>query len=120
MSASEIARLPPFKIKARQGPAPHDLEVRDVRKGFGAVMKPGDTTLLDWGETAYGEATEASPRREGQPQKLTFDGMLAGWEQGLPGMKVGGRRELIVPPRLGDTGTTMIYQIDLLAIEPPN
>jgi len=119
LSTAEIARLPQFEIKARSGPVPTELEVRDVRKGSGAVARPGDTFLLDWAEVSYGKPLEASPHREGQPQNLAFDNMLAGWEQGMPGMRVGGRRELIVPPRLGDLPTTMVYQIDLLAIERP-
>jgi peptidylprolyl isomerase len=118
MSTAEIAHLPEFKISARSGPPPRRLIVHDVRKGSGAVMKRGDGILVDWAETAYGEALKAPPKREGQPERLPFDGILEGWEEGLPGMKVGGRRELIVPPSLGDLPVTMVYQVDLLAVEP--
>jgi len=115
MSAAEIAKLPDFRIPARQGPVPRKLVVRDVREGSGAVMKAGDAMFVEWAETGYGKALK-TPTPEGQPQEFPFDGVLEGWELGMPGMKVGGRRELVVPPRLGDTGTTMVYQIDLLAI----
>lgn len=115
MSAAEIAKLPDFRIPARHGPVPQRLVVRDVREGSGAVMKAGDAMFVEWAETDYGQALK-TPTPEGQPQEFPFDGVLEGWEQGMPGMKVGGRRELVVPPRLGDTGTTMVYQIDLLAI----
>lgn len=72
--------------------------------------------LVDWGESTYGEASETSP---GSRQlKFSFGTYIEGWEKGLPGMRVGGRRELIVPPRLGDTGVTTVYVIDLLGVEP--
>ena len=116
MSAAEIAKLPQITIRARRGPKPRRLVVRDLRKGSGAVMKAGDTMLIDWAEAPYGEALEATP--SARQLKFTFGKFIEGWEDGLPGMKVGGRRELIVPPRLGDTGLTVIYVIDLLGVEP--
>lgn len=116
MSAAEVAKLPDFRIPARHGPVPRKLVVRDVREGSGAVMKAGDPMFVEWAEAGYGEALKETSPPEGQPQEFPFDGVLEGWELGMPGMKVGGRRELVVPPRLGDTGTTMVYQIDLLAI----
>jgi len=119
MSPAEIAKLPPFKIEARGGRAPRKLVVHDVRIGSGAVMKRGDGMLVGWGEVPFGEALEDGPHIYGQPQELSFDGVLLGWEEGMPGMRVGGRRELIVPPRFGDLPVTMVYQIDLLAINPP-
>ena len=117
MSAAEIAKLPQFKIAARHGPAPRRLVIHDVRKGSGAVMKRGDTILIDWAEIPYGEALVASP--SARQLEFTFGKFIKGWEEGLPGTKVGGRRELIVPTRLGDTGGPMVYQVDLLAVETP-
>lgn len=119
MSAAEMAKLPLFKIRARQGPEPRRLVVHDLRKGSGAVMKRGDTMFVDWTEIRYGEALETTSDTPKKTLKFTFEKVIEGWEEGLPGMKVGGRRELIVPPRLGDTGLTMIYMVDLLAVEPP-
>jgi peptidylprolyl isomerase len=119
MSTAEIAALPKFKISPAHGPAPGELVVHDLRKGTGAVMRTGDSMTVAWAFAPYGRGLVADPNRYGQPQKLPFDGVLAGWEQGLPGMKVGGRRELIMPQRLGDTPTATVYQIDLIAIEPP-
>jgi peptidylprolyl isomerase len=117
MSAAEIAKLPQIKIRARHGPAPRGLVIHDVRKGSGAVMQRGDTMLVDWAEASYGEALKAAP--SARQLKFTFGKFIKGWEEGLPGMKVGGRRELLVPTRLGDTGGPVVYQVDLLAIEPP-
>ncbi len=75
--------------------------------------------FVDWAEIPYGEALETTPDTPKKTLKFSFEKVIEGWEDGLPGMKVGGRRELIVPPRLGDTGVTMIYMVDLLAVEPP-
>ena len=115
MSPAEIAKLPKARIEARQGLPPDKLVVHDLRRGSGAVMRRGDTMLIDWAEVPYGRELESRP---GERQlKFTWGTYIKGWEDGLPGMRVGGRRELTVPPRLGDTGRTVIYVVDLLAIE---
>lgn len=115
MSSAEIAKLPQVKIGVRHGPTPDKLVIHDLRNGSGAAMKRGDTMLIDWAEVPYGKALESSP---GERQlKFSWGRYIEGWEDGIPGMRVGGRRELIVPPRLGDTGLTMVYVIDLLGIE---
>jgi peptidylprolyl isomerase len=116
MSAAEIAKLPPITIRTQHGPKPRGLVVHDLRQGSGAVMKVGDTMLINWAETSYGEGLEAAPNV--RQLEFTFGKFIEGWEDGLPGMKVGGRRELIVPPRLGDTGVTTVYVVDLLGIKP--
>jgi FKBP-type peptidyl-prolyl cis-trans isomerase len=118
MSAAEIAKLPPLKVEARHGPKPQRLVVHDLREGAGAVMKPGDAMLVDWAEVPYGQAYEAAPGPPEKQLEFAFGNFVEGWEKGLPGMKVGGRRELIVPPRLGDTGVTMVYAVDLLGVKP--
>src|SRR4249919_538349 len=115
MSSAEIAKLPEIRIGTLLGPKPQKLVIHDLRKGSGAAMKRGDTILIDWAEVPYGKALEASPSE--RQLKFSFGKYIEGWEDGLPGMRVGGRRELIVPPRLGDTGFTMIYVVDLLGIE---
>ena len=118
MSAAEMASRPPIAIQPPHGPAPRELVVRDPRRGSGAAMKEGDAILIAWVEVPYDEASEktaSSPERE---LKFSFGKYIEGWEEGLLGMRVGGRRELIVPLRLGDTGQTMIYAIDLLGVEP--
>ena len=118
MSAAEIANRPPLDLPSPQGPAPRGLVIRDLRKGTGAVMKRGDTMLVVWAEASYDRASNGAPDPLEKELKFTFGKYIEGWEKGIPGMQVGGRRELIVPTRLGDTGTTMVYMIDLLGIEP--
>jgi peptidylprolyl isomerase len=116
MSSAEIAALPEIKIAARKGSAPDKLVIHDLRQGSGAMMKPGDTMNIDWAEAPYGQALESSPGK--RRLTFTFGKYIKGWEEGVPGMRVGGRRELIVPTSLGDTGHPMVYIIDLLGIEP--
>jgi len=118
MSAAEIAKLPPLTVPTPQGPAPRGLVVHDLRKGSGAVMKEGDTMLIAWVGIPYEEASAAAPPSPERQLEFTYGKFIEGWEKGIPGMKVGGRRELIVPPRLGDTGLTMVYVIDLLGVKP--
>lgn len=117
MSAKEISELPPVKVSVASGPAPRKLLISDLREGDGAVMKRGDAVLIDWAEVSYGDASGSTVSLPVRQLKFSFGKYIEGWERGLPGMKVGGRRELIVPPRLGDTGTTTVYAIDLLGIE---
>ena len=106
-----------------------DLQVRDLIEGDGEVAKAGQQAVVHYVGVAYstGEEFDASYNR-GTP--FTFplgDGrVIAGWDQGVQGMKVGGRRELIIPPHLGygdrgaggaiKGGETLIFVVDLLGL----
>lgn len=118
MSRAEISELPQYKIRALRKPPPRQLVVKDLWKGSGAAMEPGDDFLVDFAGIRYGHAYETTPATRNQPEKFGFDEVMAGWKKGLPGMRVGGRRELIVPARLGSIGVTAIYVLDLLAVYP--
>lgn len=118
------------KVTVPSGPPPKQLEVKEIEEGNGATAKAGDTVSVQYVGVGYesGEEFDASWDR-GEP--FTFQlgaGMvIPGWDQGVEGMKVGGRRELIIPPELayGATGSppaigpneTLIFVIDLLAVE---
>jgi peptidylprolyl isomerase len=110
------------------GEPPADLEITDVWEGEGAVAKAGDTVEVHYVGVAYstGEEFDASWNR-GEPLqfRLGVGQVIAGWDQGVQGMKVGGRRQLIIPPDLayGDRGAagaiapgeTLIFVCDLVA-----
>jgi peptidylprolyl isomerase len=110
------------------GEPPKTLEVTDVWEGDGAVAKAGDTVEVHYVGVAYstGEEFDASWNR-GEPLqfRLGVGQVIAGWDQGVQGMKVGGRRQLIIPPDLayGDSGAagaiapgeTLIFVCDLVA-----
>jgi peptidylprolyl isomerase len=110
------------------GEPPKNLEVTDVWEGDGPVAKAGDTVQVHYVGVAYstGEEFDASWNR-GEPLqfRLGVGQVIAGWDQGVQGMKVGGRRQLIIPPDLayGDRGAgrsiapgeTLIFVCDLVA-----
>jgi peptidylprolyl isomerase len=119
MSKSEIAKLTAPRVKAPSGPLPTELVVNDLREGSGATLKPGDQLVVDDVGISYrsGEEFETTWGKEGRPSRFPLNEVIEGWEKGLPGMKVGGRRELIVPSKMAYGQGPVIYVVDLLAIE---
>jgi len=116
------------KVSVPSGAPPKKLEIKDLEKGSGPGAKPGDEVTVQYVGVNYknGKEFDASWDR-GEPFtfQLGSHSVIEGWEQGLKGMKVGGRRELIIPPQLGygsqSTGTipaneTLVFVIDLEAI----
>ncbi|WP_396655343.1 FKBP-type peptidyl-prolyl cis-trans isomerase [Microbacterium sp.] len=113
------------EIDAPEGPAPSDLVVRDLIAGDGAEAKPGDTVTVHYLGVEFdtGEEFDSSWNR-GESIQFPLRGLIQGWQEGIPGMKVGGRRELVIPPDkaygpagghfLG--GKTLIFVIDLLGV----
>jgi peptidylprolyl isomerase len=118
MSKAEIAKLPQFTIEARHGSEPKNLVIKDLRDGSGAVMRRGDAIRVLFAGVRFGEHIHTTPATRNAPTEFTFDEIIKGWQKGLPGMRVGGRRELVVPPRLAYRGGDIIYVVDLLAIKP--
>ena len=110
------------------GEPPAGLEVTDIWAGDGAVAKAGDTVEVHYVGVAFstGEQFDASWDRGAPLQfRLGVGQVIAGWDQGVQGMKVGGRRQLIIPPDLayGDRGApgaiapgeTLIFVCDLVS-----
>ena len=115
------------EIDAPEGPAPVDLVIEDIVVGDGAEATPGSTVDVHYLGVEYdtGEEFDSSWGR-GQSINFPLQALIAGWQEGIPGMKVGGRRELIIPPELayGSRGQgtigpneTLIFVIDLLAVK---
>lgn len=114
-----------------KGDPPKDLVVKDVRKGEGMTAGKGDILVTELvAEFVTGRRLESSWDKGEQPFifELGSEEANPGWEKGLRGMRVGGRRELIVPPdegsRFGPVGDgkpkdTLVYVVDLIAIIPP-
>jgi peptidylprolyl isomerase len=110
------------------GEPPTELEITDIWEGDGAVAKAGDTVQVHYVGVAYstGEEFDAS-WGQGAPLefRLGVGQVIAGWDQGVQGMRVGGRRQLIIPPGLayGDRGAgraiapgeTLIFVCDLVS-----
>lgn len=118
MTKAEIARLPQYRIEKPDRPPTKRLVIRDVRKGFGAEMRAGDTILADYAGAEYGYTVKTTPSTRNVPEKFAFKELTRSWKKGLPGMRVGGRRELLVPHRLSTGGNAVTYIVDLLAIYP--
>lgn len=112
------------EIDFHEGPAPTELVINDIVVGDGPQARPGGTVMVHYVGVEYdtGEQFDASWDR-GEPIEFPLRGLIQGWQDGIPGMRVGGRRELIIPPALayGErgghrlSGKTLIFVIDLLA-----
>ncbi|WP_418956113.1 FKBP-type peptidyl-prolyl cis-trans isomerase [Streptomyces tritici] len=111
------------------GEPPKDLEIKDIWEGDGPVAKAGDNVLVHYVGVSFdsGEEFDASWNRGAPlPFRLGVGQVIAGWDQGVQGMKVGGRRQLIIPPHLayGDRGAggkigpgeTLIFVCDLVSV----
>ena len=117
------------EIDAPEGPPPTELEVTDLTVGDGAEAGAGDTVKVHYVGVAYstGEEFDASYNR-GAPLDFPLGAgrVIRGWDEGVAGMKVGGRRRLVIPPHLayGDRGAggviapgeTLIFVVDLVDV----
>ena len=112
-----------------KGAPPNKLVVKDLITGTGPAAKAGSTITVNYVGVLYKGGKEFdSSWKTGQPFapfQLGQGRVIPGWDKGLVGMKVGGRRELIIPPSLGygKTGSpptipanaTLVFVVDLLA-----
>ncbi len=105
------------------------MRVIDVRKGTGAEAVPGKTVVVDYrGTLLNGTQFDASYDR-GEPFSFPLGGgqVIKGWDLGVAGMKVGGKRRLIIPPDLGygaqgagaaiPPNSTLIFEVELKAVQ---
>jgi peptidylprolyl isomerase len=117
------------EIDFPDGPPPSDLQVTDQSVGDGPEASAGQTVHVHYVGVAHstGEEFDASYNR-GEPLtfRLGVGQVIPGWDQGVQGMKVGGRRRLVIPPHLayGDRGAggvikpgeTLIFVVDLVDV----
>jgi len=114
------------EIDMPTGEEPTDLEITDLTVGDGAEASPGDTVVVHYlgVEFGSGEQFDSSWDR-GESIEFPLRGLIQGWQDGIPGMRVGGRRQLTIPPHLAYgpaggghrlSGKTLIFVIDLLAV----
>jgi peptidylprolyl isomerase len=117
------------KVTVPTGPAPAKLETKELIKGTGAEAKAGDKITVNYVGVLYKGGKEFNASWETkEPFSFTVgEGqVIKGWDQGIPGMKVGGRRELIIPAELayGAAGSgskippnsPLVFVVDLLAV----
>ncbi len=117
--------------------APVELVIEDLRPGVGETALPGMQVVVHYTGWIYqsdalgfrGRKFDSS-RDRGQPFSLRLgEGrVIAGWEQGLPGLRVGALRRLVIPPHLAygnrdigngliPPGSTLVFEVELLAVE---
>ena len=117
------------KVVVPNGPPPKKLVIKEIEPGSGPEAKSGDEVTVQYVGVNYktGKEFDASWDR-GEPFPFTLGAgmVIPGWDKGVEGMKVGGRRELIIPPELayGPEGRppvipaneTLIFVIDLVEV----
>jgi peptidylprolyl isomerase len=128
-TSGPLAKEPTIKLP--KGAAPTKLVTKDLITGTGAVAKTGDTVYVNYVGELYktGKVFDASWKdNPGTTTSfpLQTGSVIAGWVKGLVGMKVGGRRELIIPPSLayGKSGSgstippnsTLVFVVDLIKV----
>jgi len=114
------------------------LQVKDLKVGTGAAVKSGDTVTVNYSgwlyvngqkTTEFDSSTDSSFNHV-QPftTQIGVGNVIAGWDQGIVGMKVGGERSLIIPPSLGygaqangaiPANSTLYFEVSLLSIGAP-
>jgi peptidylprolyl isomerase len=110
-----------------EGPAPAELVVTDIEVGDGPEATPGATVDVHYVGVDFetGEQFDASWDR-GESIEFPLRGLIKGWQDGIPGMRVGGRRQLVVPPEQAYgpagaghrlSGRTLVFVIDLLGVK---
>jgi peptidylprolyl isomerase len=118
--------MQPPEFDFPEGPAPTELVIEDLQVGDGTEAGPGQTVTVHYAGIDFetGEQFDSSWDR-GESIEFRLKGLIVGWQEGIPGMKVGGRRKLTIPPEMAYgpagsghrlSGKTLVFIIDLLAV----
>jgi peptidylprolyl isomerase len=116
-------------VMVPKSPPPKKLVIKDIKDGSGPIARGGDDVTVNWVGFWYRQRREFyGTWKDRHP--FTFEvgagQVIRGWDRSMRGMKVGGRRKVLIPPSLayGDTGTSsvppnepLVYVIDLLAVK---
>jgi peptidylprolyl isomerase len=120
-------------VTVPEGDPPTELVSTDITVGEGTVAEAGDTVQMQYAGVSYstGEEFDSSWSRGAEPFEFTLgEGrVIQGWDQGIPGMAVGGRRQLVIPADLayGESGSgakigpneTLVFVVDLVQVCKP-
>lgn len=112
------------EITVPTGPAPSRLIIEDLVVGDGAEAVPGGIVTVHYVGVDYHTGAEFdSSWSRGETIEFPLEGLIQGWQDGIPGMKVGGRRQLVIPPEQAYgpagsghqlSGRTLVFVIDLV------
>lgn len=104
-----------------------ELKIEDVAVGSGEEVKPGDNVKVHYKGTIAqtGQKFDSSYDR-GEPIEFGLDGVIVGWQEGIPGMKVGGKRRLIIPSEMAygaqsvagiPANSDLVFEVELLDVK---
>lgn len=104
------------------------LEIQDLKAGTGAEARAGRRVRVNYtGKLTNGTTFDTSVGRAPFAFTLGSGQVIKGWDQGVAGMKVGGKRKLVIPPELGygpegappkiPPNATLVFEVDLLGVE---
>lgn len=114
-------------IAAGTGTPPSDLRIADLVPGNGRVATSADSVSVRYVGALYsdGSVFDASWKAGSNPVDFALSQVVPGFSEGIVGMKVGGRREIVIPPALGygdqaqqglPAGSTLVFVVDLVGI----
>lgn len=122
----EVGAAPTITLP--DGEPPSELQLLDLVEGDGEEASDGSTVTCHYAGVSWlngGSGFDSSFQR-GQPATFPLSRVIAGWQQGIPGMRVGGRRVLVVPPHKGygsasptpaiAPNDTLVFVVDLLRV----
>jgi peptidylprolyl isomerase len=110
-------------------PPPTSLEIKDLVVGTGRTAVASDRVAVNYVGADYttGKVFDDTPWKEGLPAPFLLSQVVPGFAQGIVGMKIGGRREIVIPPALGygaagsppavSPNETLVFVVDLKAIQ---
>lgn len=125
-STEETQTVDPTAYKTT-GPVT-ELQKIELTEGTGAEAKAGDKITVHYkGTIATSGVKIDSSYDRGEPATFALSGLIQGWQDGIPGMKVGGKRRLVIPSELGygsqgsssvPPNTDLVFEIELIAVNP--
>jgi len=113
-------------ISKPAGTPPEALVTKDIIEGNGAAATSASTVTAQYVLMSWKTGTVIQSSWSQGPATFPLSAMIPGWQQGIPGMKVGGRQLLVVPPALGYGATgsgpvgpneTLVFVVDLVAVK---
>ncbi|HEY5108533.1 MAG TPA: FKBP-type peptidyl-prolyl cis-trans isomerase [Acidimicrobiales bacterium] len=126
-AAGTIGTQPTITVPA--GTPPNQLQTKDLIVGTGPAVKAGDKASVQYVGVAYSSKKifdSSWSRNQPYPFTLGVGAVIPGWDQGVVGMQVGGRREIIIPPSLAygaqspgsgiAANDTLVFIVDLVKI----
>lgn len=113
------------QVSAPVGAPPADLTTKDIIVGTGAEVLPTSTLTVHYYLMTWSDGKVIESSWIGQPATFPLAQVVEGWQKGLPGAKVGGRRLLVLPPDMGygaagagpiGPNETLIFVVDILGV----